>query len=96
MPLYSVTCGDIGTNADAVEKYLNTVLYLGKTWNCGRPSLNPSIFRRLPRVLKFLVVLLLDEADVFLEERSMADLERNSLVSGLFSSLSPCLLAKLP
>lgn len=35
MPLYSVTCGDIGTNADAVEKYLNTVLYLGKTWNCG-------------------------------------------------------------
>lgn len=60
MPLYRVTCGDIGTNAEAVEKYLNTVLHLGKTWNC---------------------VLLLDEADVFLEERSMADLKRNSLVS---------------
>lgn len=60
MPLYRVTCGDIGTNAEAVEKYLNTVLHLGKTWNC---------------------VLLLDEADVFLEERSMADLQRNSLVS---------------
>ena len=60
MPLYRVTCGDIGTNAEAVEKYLNTVLYLGKTWNC---------------------VLLLDEADIFLEERSMADLKRNSLVS---------------
>jgi hypothetical protein len=28
------------------------------------------------------LVLLLDEADVFLEERSLADLERNSLVSG--------------
>jgi hypothetical protein len=28
------------------------------------------------------VVLLLDEADVFLEERGIADLERNSLVSG--------------
>ena len=27
-------------------------------------------------------VLLLDEADVFLEERTMADLQRNSLVSG--------------
>jgi hypothetical protein len=27
-------------------------------------------------------VLLMDEADVFLEERSMADLQRNSLVSG--------------
>lgn len=60
MPLYRVTCGDIGTNAEAVEKYLNTVLHLGKIWNC---------------------VLLLDEADVFLEERSMADLKRNSLVS---------------
>ena len=60
MPLYRVTCGDIGTNAEAVEKYLSTVLHLGKTWNC---------------------VLLLDEADVFLEERSMADLKRNSLVS---------------
>lgn len=36
MPLYRVTCGDIGTNADAVEKYLNNVLYLGKTWNCGK------------------------------------------------------------
>jgi SpoVK/Ycf46/Vps4 family AAA+-type ATPase len=60
MPLYRVTCGDIGTSATAVEQYLNTVLHLGKTWNC---------------------VLLLDEADVFLEERSMADLKRNSLVS---------------
>lgn len=60
MPLYRVTCGDIGTNAEAVEKYLNTVLHLGKAWNC---------------------VLLLDEADVFLEERSMSDLKRNSLVS---------------
>jgi hypothetical protein len=35
MPLYRVTCGDIGTNAEAVEKYLQTILYLGKTWNCG-------------------------------------------------------------
>lgn len=60
MPLYSVTCGDIGTTPEGVEKYLKTVLYLGKTWNC---------------------VLLLDEADVFLEERTLQDLERNSLVS---------------
>ncbi|KAF9764611.1 hypothetical protein IL306_002780 [Fusarium sp. DS 682] len=59
-PLYRVTCGDIGTEAQEVEKYLQTVLYLGKIWDC---------------------VLLMDEADVFLEERSMADLQRNSLVS---------------
>ncbi|KAK2779387.1 AAA family ATPase [Colletotrichum kahawae] len=59
-PLYRVTCGDIGTQAQDVEKYLATVLYLGKLWDC---------------------VLLLDEADVFLEERTFADLQRNSLVS---------------
>ncbi|KAK1461167.1 hypothetical protein CMEL01_14803 [Colletotrichum melonis] len=59
-PLYRVTCGDIGTQARDVEKYLETVMYLGKAWDC---------------------VLLLDEADVFLEERTMADLQRNSLVS---------------
>ncbi|KAK3175194.1 hypothetical protein OEA41_002440 [Lepraria neglecta] len=60
MPLYRVTCGDVGTSADMVERYLNNVLTLGKEWNC---------------------VLLLDEADIFLEERSMSDLKRNSLVS---------------
>ncbi|CAI6238217.1 unnamed protein product [Periconia digitata] len=59
-PLYRVTCGDIGNKPDEVEKYLRTVLYLGKIWDC---------------------VLLMDEADVFLEERTMADLQRNSLVS---------------
>ncbi|KAF9875578.1 hypothetical protein CkaCkLH20_06959 [Colletotrichum karsti] len=59
-PLYRVTCGDIGTEPTAVEKYLETVLYLGKIWDC---------------------VLLLDEADVFLEERTVSDLTRNSLVS---------------
>ncbi|KAL1882840.1 hypothetical protein Daus18300_000478 [Diaporthe australafricana] len=33
-PLYRVTCGDIGTEAKDVENYLETVLYLGKTWDC--------------------------------------------------------------
>ena len=76
MPLYRVTCGDIGTNAAAVERYLSNVLTLAKTWNCSKSRL---LFRRK---LLNRVVLLLDEADVFLEERSMSDLERNSLVSG--------------
>ena len=34
-PLYRVTCGDIGTNAADVEKYLQSVMYLGKIWDCG-------------------------------------------------------------
>ncbi|KAK4937049.1 hypothetical protein LTR10_022235 [Elasticomyces elasticus] len=59
-PLYRVTCGDVGTKAEDVEMYLESVLHLGKIWGC---------------------VVLLDEADVFLEQRSLADLQRNALVS---------------
>ncbi|RLL93199.1 hypothetical protein CFD26_101608 [Aspergillus turcosus] len=59
-PLYRVTCGDIGTKPEQAEKYLESVLHLGKSWGC---------------------VVLLDEADVFLEERSLSQLERNALVS---------------
>src|SRR5271156_6320929 len=59
-PLYRVTCGDIGTDAEGVEKYLESVLFIGTIWGC---------------------VVLLDEADVFLEERQPTDLARNALVS---------------
>jgi SpoVK/Ycf46/Vps4 family AAA+-type ATPase len=59
-PLYRVTCGDIGTDAESVEKYLDSVLLIGTIWEC---------------------VVLLDEADVFLEERQVTDLARNALVS---------------
>ncbi|KAL7947462.1 hypothetical protein V8C42DRAFT_317849 [Trichoderma barbatum] len=33
-PLYPVTCGDIGTKPEDFEKYLESVLYLGKIWGC--------------------------------------------------------------
>lgn len=56
-PLYRVTCGDIGTNPEEVEKYLESVLHLGKIWSC---------------------VVLLDEANIFLEEGTLADLQRNA------------------
>ncbi|KAF0330094.1 AAA family ATPase [Colletotrichum asianum] len=59
-PLYRVTCGDIGTQPEAVEQYLKRVLGMAKLWNC---------------------VVLLDEAEVFLQERSLKDLQRNALVS---------------
>jgi AAA+ superfamily predicted ATPase len=59
-PLYRVTCADVGTTAEDVEKYLDSVLHLGRIWDC---------------------VVLLDEADVFLEQRSLDDLQRNALVS---------------
>jgi SpoVK/Ycf46/Vps4 family AAA+-type ATPase len=59
-PLYRVTCGDIGTDPESVEKYLDSVLFIGSTWGC---------------------VVLLDEADVFLEQRTKMDMQRNALVS---------------
>lgn len=59
-PLYRVTCGDIGTEPEQVEKYLESVFMLGRRWGC---------------------VVLLDEADVFLEKRSLDNLQRNALVS---------------
>ncbi|RDW59547.1 hypothetical protein BP6252_12634 [Coleophoma cylindrospora] len=59
-PLYRVTCGDIGTDPESVEKYLDSALFIGTIWGC---------------------VVLLDEADVFLEERTQTDLVRNALVS---------------
>ena len=39
-PLYRVTCGDVGTKPEEVEKYLESVLYLGKTWDCGEYSIS--------------------------------------------------------
>lgn len=79
MPLYSVTCGDIGTKSEIVENYLRSVFALGKKWNCGLMQWDS--FRN--KCANQRAVLLLDEADVFLEERTLSDLKRNSLVSGL-------------
>ena len=59
-PLYRVGCGDIGTDAESLERYLDSVLFIGTTWGC---------------------VVLLDEADVFLEERIQTDMQRNAVVS---------------
>lgn len=65
-PLYPVTCGDIGTKPEYVERYLESVFYLGKVWGC---------------------VVLLDEAEVFLEQRNLSDLERNALVTVFLRAL---------
>ncbi|KAF2183421.1 P-loop containing nucleoside triphosphate hydrolase protein [Zopfia rhizophila CBS 207.26] len=65
-PLYRVTCGDIGTDPESVEKYLESVLYICSIWRC---------------------VVLMDEGDVFLEERRPTDLERNALVSVFLRTL---------
>ena len=65
-PLYSITAGDIGSNPESVEKYLESVLYIGTMWGC---------------------VVLLDEADLFLEQRTRQDFQRSALVSILLRVL---------
>ncbi|KAH8790277.1 P-loop containing nucleoside triphosphate hydrolase protein [Hyaloscypha finlandica] len=65
-PLYTISCGELGTEPSAVERKLKAALDLATTWNA---------------------IALIDEADIFLEARSMHDLERNSLVSTVFLRL---------
>ncbi|KAK4446837.1 hypothetical protein QBC34DRAFT_145978 [Podospora aff. communis PSN243] len=59
-PLFQITCGDLGTTAEEVEKALETNFALASRWDC---------------------ILLLDEADVFLAERTKLDFQRNGLVA---------------
>ncbi|KUI55018.1 ATPase family AAA domain-containing protein 3 [Cytospora mali] len=59
-PLISLTCGDIGTEEEDVEKHLQKWFALGEKWGA---------------------VMLIDEADVYLETRQPGDLKRNGLVS---------------
>ena len=59
-PLYMVSSGDLGTDANTLDKRLGRILDMAKTWKA---------------------VLLVDEADVFLERRSLHDMQRNALVS---------------
>lgn len=59
-PLYSVSAGDLGSNAGDVEHSLREIMDLAQRWNA---------------------VLLLDEADIFLEARDSSDIARNALVS---------------
>jgi hypothetical protein len=72
-PLYSISCGDLGTTAMECEKALVEILDLATGWNA---------------------VLLIDEADVFLEQRSLHDLVRNGVVAGNISNLVHQIIAR--
>jgi SpoVK/Ycf46/Vps4 family AAA+-type ATPase len=60
VPLYSISAGQLGSDAPSVDEEFRSVFDLARKWNA---------------------VLLLDEADVFLEQRSLQDLQRNQFVS---------------
>lgn len=59
-PLYSVSVGELGTDPNALESNLRSILDLAFQWNA---------------------VLLLDEADIFMEARDTNNIERNAMVS---------------
>ncbi|KAE9380235.1 hypothetical protein N431DRAFT_477201 [Stipitochalara longipes BDJ] len=59
-PLFSITCGDVGVNANEVQQNLEGYFQLAQKWGC---------------------ILLLDEADVFLQKRDRSDIGRNATVS---------------
>ncbi|KAI1170520.1 hypothetical protein F4777DRAFT_591880 [Nemania sp. FL0916] len=66
-PLYPVACGEMGTDPEEVESYSCDLLHsLESVLEIGKT---------------WQCVVLLDEADVFLEQRGMEDLRRNALVS---------------
>lgn len=59
-PLFTIACGDLGTEPEQLEVKLKEVFEYAVTWKA---------------------ILLLDEADIFLQERNMNDVKRNALVS---------------
>ena len=59
-PLYSVSCGDLGTEPVDLERRLKEVFSYAVAWKA---------------------ILLMDEADIFLQERDIHDVKRNALVS---------------
>ncbi|KAK8128975.1 hypothetical protein PG984_010083 [Apiospora sp. TS-2023a] len=59
-PLLSLTCADLGTDEQTMEKSLSKWFKLAEKWGA---------------------VMLLDEADVWLERRMVSDLKRNTLVA---------------
>lgn len=59
-PLYSVGCGELGSDVGQLEKKLAEILEISYAWNA---------------------IILLDEADIFMEKRSTNDIQRNAMVS---------------
>lgn len=71
------------TNTNLVAESMNAPLYMMSAGDLGldSSSVESSLTNVLEMATKWNAILLLDEADVFLEQRSSHDLERNKLVS---------------
>ncbi|OLN86698.1 ATPase family AAA domain-containing protein 3B 2 [Colletotrichum chlorophyti] len=69
--------------AECVAEYSRRPLYIVSSGDLGTaaPDLDEKLSKTLDLASTWKAVLLIDEADVFLERRSLHDMERNSLVS---------------
>ena len=77
--------------AESVAENMRAPLYTMSAGDLGTSSdaVESNLSRVLEMCTKWKAVLLLDEADVFLEKRSAHDLERNKLVSSKSISCAP-------
>lgn len=88
-------CGPPGVGktltAEAVSEYSKSPLYRINVQDLGSgiDQMERRLQRAMNRCSHWNAVLLLDEADVFLEQRSINSLERNELVSGMSTPMQP-------
>lgn len=73
---------DVNARSLHAQQYLESVFTVGRRWGRGKPHLT-ALWSSAD-----IVVVLLDEADVFLEQRGISSLERNALVSGGCNTLT--------
>lgn len=91
-------CGPPGVGktltAEAVSEYCKSPLYRVNVQDLGSgiSDMESRLQRAMKRCSHWNAVLLLDEADVFLEQRSINSLERNELVSGMSRPMQTDLL----
>lgn len=68
-------------STNRASQYLRSVLEIGKAWECGE-TLILGESHGSKGILTSIVVVLLDEADVFLEARTIPNQKQNAIVSG--------------
>ena len=81
---------DAHSETESVVDYTGRPLYMISCGELGTEaaSLEENLSRTLHFAALWEAVVLLDEAEVFLEQRSMSDLQRNGLVSSEISESS--------
>lgn len=82
-PLYIVSAGELGTTVNVLEKQLKDVLELATSWNAVLLIDEVRCTLYMSSSSLQLISLSFKQADIFLEKRSLQQLERNALV-GVF------------